>query len=428
MSLKLKKFSAGCAVVLATSGMAFTPSPVDAQELTVVGHAVHQRTMTGETGGDFAGQWESDNGVTIDWLTFNVAAIHDRLFREASLNSTSVDIGFAANRFFLPQFDEMFMPLDEFVASMPIEAFEELPQGMLDALTIDGTLYGIPYRHATAALHINTVLLEEAGLDVPETFEEVLAAARTMTGVRSDGTQVHGLLLDDRTPTTITDIARAQANGDFITPDFQLFANSAAMIDAVETVRALYDEGVLPDTYLSFLTEDVITFMQQGRGAMAISPFGRNANFNNPDESQYAGDIITIPLPASESLEGFDVAPVRTEFWAMFIPKNADDADLAWDFIRTAVSPENTIAAALNGNGPVRPSAYDDPRMAERLTYAAAEQTVLAVARPPIPGWDNSAQVQDIFAEEVDLVLLGAKTPEEAMNSVQERVTPLLPQ
>lgn len=418
--------SFGYACLLA-AGLAFSPGMASAKDLTVIGHAVHQNTMIGDAGGNFAGQWAEKNGVEIDWLTFNVAAVHERLFREASLDATSVDVGFAANRFFLPQFTKMFMALDGYLVSDPIEAFDELPQGMLDALTIDGKLYGIPYRHATAALHINTVLFEEAGLEIPTTFEEVLEDARKLSGIRSDGTRVYGLLLDDRTPTAITDIARAQGNGDFITPDFRLFANSPEMIAAVQTVSDLFNEGVLPETYLSFLTEDVITYMQQGRGAMAISPFGRNANFNKPDESLFAGKIITIPLPASETLTDFEVAPVRTEFWAMFIPKNADDPDLAWSFIRNASSPENTIAAALNGNGPVRPSAYDDPRIQERLSYADAEQRVLAVARPPIPGWDNSAQVQDIFVEEVELVLLGLKTSKEAMNSVQQRVTPLLP-
>lgn len=418
-----------CAVsLLATAGLSVNAKAASAEDVKVIGHAVHQRTMTGEAGGDFAAEWSAASGYGVEWLTFNVAAIHERLYREASLSSTTVDVGFAANRFFLPQFDEMFLPLDAYVGGSPIDAFEELPQGMLDALTIDGKLYGIPYRHATAALHVNTVLLEEAGLDIPTTFEEVIEAARAMSGTRADGTKVFGLLLDDRTPTSITDIARAQANGDFITPDFKLFANSPEMITAVETVVALYNEGVLPETYMSFLTEDVITFMQQGRGAMAISPFGRNKNYNNPDESQFAGKIVTIPLPASEALTDFDVAPVRTEFWAMFIPKNADNPDQAWDFIRTAVSPENTIAAALNGNGPVRPSAYSDPRIASQLSYAAAEQTVLSVARPPIPGWENSAQVQDIFVEEMELALLGMKSAAEAMNSVQERVTPLLPQ
>lgn len=411
---------------IAAAGL--TGTPVAAQTLTAIGHKVHETSMTGETGGNFADDWAAENSADIEWLTFNVAAVHERLYREASLGSTAVDIGFAANRFFLPQFTEMFEPLDDYLAADPIENFEELPKGMLDAMTIEGKLYGIPYRHATAGLHTNTHYLEERGLEIPTTFEEVLEVARALTFTRDDGTKVYGLMLDDRTPTAITDIARAQADGEFLTPAFDLRADSPEMIAAVQTVKELYDEGVLPDTYLSFLTEDAITFMQQGRGAMAISPFGRNKNYNNPDESQYAGKIVSIPLPASETLTGFDVAPVRTEFWAMFIPKNSDDKDLAWDFIRMASSPENTIKSALNGNGPVRPSAYDDPRMGELLPYAEAEQKALAVARPPLPGWTDSARTQDIFVEEIDLVLLGMKTPEEAMASVQERVTPLLPQ
>ena len=428
MKHKSKIMLAGLSCLAGVAALNLSISQAEAETLTAVGHKVHQTTMTSDGGGNFAGEWAEKNGVEIEWLTFNTGAVHERLYREASLASTSVDVGFAANRFFLPQFPAMFEPLDDYLASNPIEGFDELPKGMLDAMTIDGKLYGIPYRHATAALHINTALLEEKGLEVPTTFEEVLDVARALSFTRDDGTKVYGLMLDDRTPTSITDIARAQSNGEFLTQDFKLTANSPEMIAAVQTVQDLYNEGVLPETYLSFLTEDVITFMQQGRGAMAISPFGRNKNYNNPDESQFPGKIISIPLPASETLAGFKVAPVRTEFWAMFIPKNSDDKDRAWDFIRNASSPENTIKAALNGNGPVRPSAYDDPRMGERLSYAEAEQTVLSVARPPLPGWDNSARVQDIFVEELDLVLLGIKTPDEAMNSVQERVTPLLPE
>lgn len=397
------------------------------ESLSIISHAVHQRVTTGEEGGDFAGEWAAANDVELEWLTFNVQDVHERLYREASLDSTTIDVGFAANRYFRPQFPEMFEPLDEHLASAPIDGFDELPQGMLDALTYDGQLYGIPYRHATAALHINTALLEERGVEVPETFEEVIAAAREMTYEREDGTQVHGLLLDYRSPAMITDLARAAENGDFLTSDFQLMANSPAMIEAVALVADLFSEEVIPEAFLNFTTEDVITYMQQERAAMAISPFGRYRNFNDPEQSAAAGDIISVPLPAASDLEGFDVAPVRTEFWAMVIPRNADDKDLAWEFIRMASSPENTIKAAVNGNGPVRPSAYEDQRVQDLVPYAAAEQAALAVARPPLPGFQESARAEDIFIEELDQVLLGMKSPEEAMNSVQARVEPLLP-
>ena len=52
-----------------------------------------------------------------------------------------------------------------------------------------------------------------------------------------------------------------------------------------------------------------------------------------------------------------------TEIWSMVIPKNSKHKELAWDFIRTLSARDNAILIALNGNGPVRPSAYEDERL-----------------------------------------------------------------
>lgn len=420
-------FSLFARLIAGVALLGMSAGSLAAQDLTAIGHRVHQDAAAGEAGGDIAGEWAAENGVTINWLTFNVQDVHERLYREASLGSTTIDLGFVANRYFRPEFSEMFEPLDKYLASMPIEDFDEIPQGMLDALTYDGKLYGIPYRHATAALHINKAMVEERGLSMPTTYEEVIQLARDLTFKREDGTQVYGLLLDYRSPTMITDLARAKANGDFLTQDFQLKANSPEMVEAVETIAALYEDGVIPQAFINFKTEDVITYMQQGRAAMAISPFSRYNNFNNPEQSQVAGDVVSIAMPASETLEGFEVAPVRTEFWAMVIPQNSDNKEQAWDLIRTLSSPENTIRAAVNGNGPVRPSAYQDDRVKELVSYADHEKAALAVARPPLPGFENAAQVEDIFIEEFDQVLLGRKSAQEAMDSAQSRIERLLP-
>ena len=412
---------------LVAAGFALPATGAKADELTLIGHKVHQTVTTGEAGGDMAGEWAKKNGAELNWLTFNVQDVHERLYREANLGSTTIDVGFVANRYFRPQFKEMFEPLDEHLAKAPIEAFDELPKGMLEALTYDGKLYGIPFRHATAALHVNTAILAEKGLPMPKTFEDVLDYAKKLTFTRGDGTKVHGLLIDFRSPAMVTDFARAMHNGDFLTMDFKLKANSPEMVEAVDTVAGFFKDGVLPQAFLNFKTEDVITYMQQGRAAMAISPFSRYNNFNKEGQSQYAGKFETIAVPKSKSLTGYDVAPIRTEFWAMVIPKNSDNKDKAWDFIRTVSSPENTIRAAVNGNGPVRPSAYADERVKNKVPYAAAEQAAVAVARLPLPGFEESARVEDIFIEEIDTVFLGMKSAKEAMDSAQSRIEPLLP-
>jgi len=407
--------------VMIASGL----STAQDQQITALGHAVHQRVLTEGEGGNVLETF----APAVEWLTFDVQGVHDRLFREASLGEGTVDVGFVANRYVSPNMANLFEPLDPYLEAEPIEDFDEIAPGMRETVTYDGKLYGIPFRHATSGLHFNRELLAEKGFDrPPETLEELIEYARALTYTREDGTQVHGLILDGPRPTQIADIARAQG-GDFLTGDYQIVADQPGMVETVALLRDLYDEGVLPKSWPTFTTEDVITYMQQGRAAMAITPFGRYRNFNDPEASKFPGafDVTTVPPGAAIAAE-HPITPAKTEFWVMTIPQNAPHKDLAWAFIRQASTPEAAVQAAINGNGPVRPSAYDNPRVRELVPYADAEAAVLAVARAPLPGFENAAKAEDIFVEELELVLLGRKEPQAAMDSVVERTTPLLPQ
>ena len=122
-----------------------------------------------------------------------------------------------------------------------------------------------------------------------------------------------------------------------------------------------------------------------------------------------------------------DSAPAKTEFWAMCIPKSARNKAIAWSLIKELSSKENTLKAALNGNGPVRASTYKDARFAGNVPYAAAEAATLKVARVPIPAFDNAAKAGDIFVEELQAAVLGRKGVALAMDDVARRVKPLLP-
>ena len=66
-----------------------------------------------------------------------------------------------------------------------------------------------------------------------------------------------------------------------------------------------------------------------------------------------------------------------TEIWSMAIPKNSKQKELAWDLIRELSSKENTVRIALNGNGPVRPAAYDDERLKKQLAYTVEESKAI---------------------------------------------------
>ncbi|MGO4842718.1 hypothetical protein AB4144_61650, partial [Rhizobiaceae sp. 2RAB30] len=87
---------------------------------------------------------------------------------------------------------------------------------------------------------------------------------------------------------------------------------------------------------------------------MAIDPFARYSVYNNPDSSKFAGQIDVVVTPSVANPKGTAI----TEIWSMAIPRNAKNKDLAYSLLRALSTTDATIRIALNGNGPVDPSAY----------------------------------------------------------------------
>ncbi len=396
--------------------------------IRIFSHPVHELVSTGEQGGDITAAWQSETGIAVEWNTMDVAPLGDRLFRELTLPETSVDIGFLLDRRALPRIADLLEPLDDLHAGDPIEDLDDIAPGMRAALTFDGKLYGIPFRHATSGLHWNREIFAERGIEGPPmTIEALIEAAKAATFTRDDGSKVTGLAILSDPPDNVIDLARAW-NADFVTGDLTVTANSEGMIAAVSALRELHEAGALDESV--FFTNDrngLLTGMQQGRFAMTFGSTGRNRLYNDPEKAASPGAVMTTTIPSAAAMaESMPVAPAKTAFWAMVIPKNSANKAHAWSLIKAMSSKESTLAAALNGNGPVRGSTYESPAFKERIPFADAEKAVLAVARLAIPAFDEAARASDMMVELVQAAVLGQTTPEDAMNALQERVEPLV--
>jgi multiple sugar transport system substrate-binding protein len=391
-------------------------------------HRVMQTVSTGAQGGDITKDWAQKNGVTVQWTTFDTGPLQERLFREASLSETSVDLGFVVNTQVIPRAANLFEPLDEYLKRDPLEDPADIFPGLMNGMKVGGKQLAVPFRHASSGLHYNEEILAEKGFSKPPaSIEEMIEIAKACTYRRTDGTAVVGLCTPGVTYPNVIDIARAW-DGDFITPDFKCVADQPPMLNAIKLLRALFEAGAFPRNFATLSPEDVNVWMQTGRAAMSLQSMGRNRIYNDPQKSKFPGKIKTVAVPASKTLAGkYEAAPAKVEFWGMVIPRNAKRKDLAWSFIKAMSSKEATLKAALNGNGPVRASTYADQGFAATVPYAAEELKVLKVARVPLPAFDEAARAGDLFKEEAEAAVLGMKTPEEAMASLVKRVQPLLP-
>ena len=414
-------FGAFAAAVLVGSTPAFAQAKPD--KLVVMSHAVHKGAVTGEKGGDSSAEWQKKNGVGVEWLTFGVEAVHERVYREASLSSGTVDIAFILERYSGPQVARLFEDLGEYQKRDPIEDFEEISAGMRTAHTHNGKLIAIPFRHATHGLLYNQVYFKERGVDAPpKTMEALLELAEKMSYTRADGTVVHGFITSFDDPSGVVDLMRA-FGGDFITSDYKFVADSPGSIKVVTLLRNFFQKGILPKNVFTFKTEEVITMMQQGRAAMTNQPFGRFFNYNDAKQSKFPGEFKVTTIPSA----GGGIAPAKTSVWGMAIPANSKNKQLAWTLIKELSSKKATVAQAINGNGPVRVSAYKDEGVRKLVPYADDEAAVLRNARSTVPGFENTQKAMDFFMEEIQQAMLGTKTPEQAMADLKKRVEPLLP-
>ena len=416
-------------VLAVATGMAAGMRAARAQDapLSVLSHRVHQTVATTGAGGNATAPFTAATGAAVQWTTFDIGPLWDRLQREASLDLGSVDVGFVLNTQVTPRAAGLFEPLDAWMAKDPVEAPGDLFPGLVNGFQVSGHQVALPVRHASSGLHYNATFLAERGIDhPPHTMEELADIARRCT-FRRDGPPVVGLVMPGVAYPNVIDIARAW-DGDFITADFRCVADQPPMLNAIHLLRDLFTAGAFPRTFTAIQTEDVNTWMQTGRATMALTSMSRNQLYNDPQHSSFPGQIRTVAVPISETLRSrYDVAPAKVEFWGMAIPRNARRKDLSWAFIKAMLSRDATLAMALNGNGPVRSSTYEDAGFQARTPYAAEEHRVLQVARVPLPAFDEAPRCADLFKEEAESAVLGMKTPEAAMASLVQRVTPLLP-
>ncbi len=413
-----------------TAALTAAGLPASAQtppKLSVFSHRVHQTVATGAQGGDITKAWSESTKTAVEWVTFDTGPLWERVLRETSLRETSVDVAFLLNTQMTPRAAGLFEALDPWMSKSSIEDPADVFPGLMSGFRVGGQLVAVPFRHASSGMHYNEEILAERGFSgPPKTVEDLVEMAKKCTYTRANGTPVVGFVVPGVSYPNVIDLARAW-DGEFITADMKIAAAERPMVNAITVLRELFLAGAFPRNFAAIQNEEVATWMQTGRAALNYASMGRTQLYNDPTKSQFAGKLKTVPIPVSRELLGkYEVAPAKVEFWGMGIPRNAKNKDAAWDLIRAMVSKEATVMTAINGNGPVRASAYADPRVKAKLPYADDERKVLLVARAPMPAFDQSARAADFFKEEAEAAVLGMKTPQKAMDDLTARVKPLL--
>lgn len=219
---------------------------------------------------------------------------------------------------------------------------------------------GTPHGVALSAGPFNHVFridwLEEAGLDVPETWEDVLDVAREL----NEGENQRGYAL--RGPTSsVWFHSHFQAMGGEFDENGVIQLDSEAGIYALEFYQTLVEEDLVSEDVLAWGSGDMRAAFITGRAAQA--PIGTNIFPDIQEELDYGEQWSATPPPHREGAE--DEWQYSSLGWPHLVMRGTEHPEEAGLVLRYLAEHENAMSVAVRYQPTTVLSVYEDPEFIE---------------------------------------------------------------
>ena len=248
----------------------------------------------------------------------------------------------------LSGFDAL-LPLNDLVEQYREEYnLDDIPQPVWDAATIDGKIYGVPFMSNTMHLFYRSDLFEKHGLDVPTTYDEVMDACEVLKGEDSIDLpftmNLHaGWAWEIEFMHFIRSFGGKYLNDDDNMPVFNSDAGVAALSKMKEVVDACMGaEG------LTYSIDDSEIGMETGTLAFVHIWASRAANMDDPDKSDYVGQIGFAGSPAPNPDSGILGGSAWIDAYSI-TKRSGVDYDLAFRAIMETFDFDGQVGGSAHG-------------------------------------------------------------------------------
>ena len=287
-----------------------------------------------------------------------------------------------------------------------------------------GALYALPYVGNSQLFFYRKDLFEKYSLKPPATWDDVLAAVKTIhekETAGANGSKVYGYVM------------RA-AQGNAAVADFMpiFWAFGGEMFDASGKPSVNSPEGIAalqfmlelgkysPPGYASFNADEVGAHLLQGTAAMSINWPVWISPFSDPRRSKVIGKMEFTTLPGAKK-------PGQAEIgnWLIAIPRYSKNAETAMDFLLWATAPEQMKVSTRRGNPPTRRSLFTDAELVAKNPAYPAQLRSLESSRPRprTPYWNEIENAFGIFLSKANS---GELSPADAMNQANAEIEKIL--
>lgn len=301
---------------------------------------------------------------------------------------------------------------------------KKVPESARTSLTYEGGIYAYPTETILLGGIYNPEQFEQLGLEVPETFGDVLDLCRTVAAKGLIPISVGGLdqypLMLAMYPVVGSTVYSGEPNfSQALIEETATFAGTPGWLESLTALEKMNEAGCFGENALAVAWDKANQQFATGKAVMMVT-----GNSLLPAIHGYnpKGQFAMFPFP------GTDTSQTRIPFGpsgGLAIPAQAENKELALSFLEFAAETYPKYAVATGAI----PAVTDDPG-ADVPAYAASLKPYLSEhATAPLYNdlWPNP-EVLQVYMNGMQELLLGKSSPEEVSKAMDDVWTSEVPE
>ena len=358
---------------------------------------------------DFADKFNAEHEnieVVVDCVSWNdvYTVVNTRVANGEAPDLLNIDV------FADYQADGLLLPAKDWVSE---ETYAKFYPSFLDQSVVDGTVWAVPDLASARALYFNKDILEQAGVTVPATWEELKAACEA---IKASNPDVYPWGVDMTTDEGQACFAYYAWNngGGFVDADNNWALNSAENVEAVNFVVDLIKSGLTNTDPTTETRYDLQEMFAAGKLAMMIGPnqiskycqengginFGVASLPTNGDKAGASVGVMDRFMCFDNGYTDEELAAITSVIDAFYDDQPYADWVLMEDFLPAtstgaelcaAANPDMTAWIDVVGSSKFYPTA--------KAEWADVKQGVIDVEQQVLLGGDAQKLLDDLQSE-----------------------------
>ncbi|MCM3511999.1 ABC transporter substrate-binding protein [Carnobacterium inhibens] len=319
---------------------------------------------------------------------------------------------------------DFIIPMQEFVDNEGYD-LSQIEPNIAAYYTVDDSLYSMPFNSSTPVVYYNKDMFENAGIEnAPETLAEIGEMQEALT---TDGgadmaisLQIYGWFIEQFTSKQGLEFVNNGNGRDTAATEVE-FVNNEAMVNILTEWNELYESGAAPNVGRQGGQPEFVA----GQSAMTIGSTASLKTILNEVAGEF--EVGTAYLPAISETDEGGVSIGGASLWALD-NEDPEKAQAVWEFTKYMISPE--VQAEWNkatGYFPITTAAHEEEVFKNNIAGFPQFQTAIDQLHDSNPESQGAflsvyPEARQIVEKEIENMLNGAVTPEEAATAMEEQI------